>query len=232
MRAPLGGPRRGAGYFFGRRKGKALRAGQRQAFETVVPALRIDLSAPPAARLAELFPVAVESVRLEIGFGAGEHLIDAARSNPNVGFIGAEPFERGLAKAATTIAREDIRNIRLHDADAAPLLGWLPANSLAGIDLFFPDPWPKKRHWKRRFVNAENLARMARVLRAGGIFRFATDVESYVEWTRDEVAKCDAFVSVPRSEREPWPDWSGTRYEAKAARSGRPATYLTYQRQP
>src|SRR4051812_39876890 len=165
--------RRG-GSFFGRRKGKALRPGQRQALETVFPELRIDLGRPPQ-KLAELFDIPVDAVRLEIGFGGGEHLLHAARTNPNLGFIGVEPFESGLAKAVTAVAREAIRNIRLHDQDAALILDWLPEKSIERIDLLFPDPWPKKRHWKRRFVSQANLNRMARALQPGGVFRFATD---------------------------------------------------------
>ncbi len=221
--------RRG-GSFFGRRKGKALRPGQRQALDTVLPALRIDLKNPAPDNLTALFPMPVEAVRLEIGFGGGEHLLHAARENPAIGFIGVEPFESGMAKAATAILREGIQNIRLYDEDAGPLLDWLPVQSIAQIDLLFPDPWPKKRHWKRRFVNPENLKRIARVLRAEGRFRFATDVEDYAAWTREAVAKSGTLVATGEPESEPWPDWRGTRYEAKAARAGRGATFLTFRR--
>ncbi len=221
--------RRG-GSFFGRRKGKALRPGQRQALESVLPALRIDLSEAAPAHLSALFPARTEAVRLEIGFGGGEHLLHAARENPGIGFIGVEPFESGLAKAATIIAREAIRNIRLYDDDAVALLDWLPADSLQRVDLLFPDPWPKKRHFKRRFVNAANLARIVRVLLPGGSFRFATDVASYAEWTREKVADEPGLQPTGEAESEPWPDWPGTRYEAKAAKAGRAATYLTYRK--
>jgi tRNA (guanine-N7-)-methyltransferase len=220
---------RGGGSFYGRRKGRPLRAGQRKAIETVLPKLLIDVSRQAPASLSAFFDVPIDAVRMEIGFGGGEHLLHAARSNPAVGFIGIEPFENGLAKAVTAIAREGLRNIRLYDQDAALVLDWLPAQSIARIDLLFPDPWPKKRHWKRRFVSQGNLARIARVLNDGGVFRFATDVESYAEWTRDEVAKHGKLESVGESS-EPWSDWPGTRYEAKAARAGRGARYLTFRR--
>ncbi len=223
------GERRG-GSFFGRRKGKALRPGQRQALDSVLPALRLDLSAPSPARLVSLFQVPVEAVRLEIGFGGGEHLLHAARENPATGFIGVEPFESGMAKAVTAISRDALKNIRLHDDDAALLLDWLPAASIARVDLLFPDPWPKKRHWKRRFVNQENLARIARALQPGGAFRFATDVEDYAEWTREAVAASGLLAPTGEPEDAPWPDWPGTRYEAKAARAGRGAAYLTFRK--
>jgi len=217
------------GSFFGRRKGKALRPGQRQAVETVLPKLLIDLAQPTPKNLADLFDVSVEAIRLEIGFGSGEHLLTAARMNLDTGFIGVEPFESGLAKAVTAIGREAIRNVRLYDQDAALLLDWLPAQSIARIDLLFPDPWPKKRHWKRRFVSQANLEHVARCLIAGGELRFATDVESYAEWTRDEVLK-QRGLKQTRDRTEPWEDWPGTRYEAKAVRAGRGAWYMTFSK--
>jgi tRNA (guanine-N7-)-methyltransferase len=220
--------RRG-GSFFGRRKGKPLRPGQRQAVETVLPRLLIDLGRPSPENLSELFGNPVEAVRLEIGFGGGEHLLHAARTNPDIGFIGVEPFEAGLAKAVTVIGREAIRNVRLYDQDAALVLDWLPEKSIARIDLLFPDPWPKKRHWKRRFVSKANLDRIARALSDGGELRFATDVESYAEWARDEVAKHGGLVQEGDGS-EPWDDWPGTRYEAKAQRAGRAARYLTFRK--
>ena len=223
-----GGERRG-GSFYGRRKGKALRPGQREAIETVLPKLLIDVSKDAPASLSALFAVPVSAVRLEIGFGGGEHLLHAARNNPGVGFIGVEPFENGLAKAVTAIAREGIRNVRLYDQDAVLLLDWLPDGSIARVDLLFPDPWPKKRHWKRRFVNQANLARIARVLVSRGEFRFATDVESYAEWTHEEVKKHGGLAQIGET-AEPWADWPGTRYEAKAARAGRGARFFTFRK--
>jgi len=220
---------RSGGSFFGRRKGKALRPGQRQAIETVLPKLLIDVGEPAPERLARLFAIAVEAIRLEIGFGGGEHLLNAARMNPGTGFIGVEPFESGLAKAVTVIGREAVQNVRLYDQDAALILDWLPPASVARIDLLFPDPWPKKRHWKRRFVSQRNLDRIARCLISGGEFRFATDVESYAEWTREEVAKHGRLTSV-RDSTEPWEDGPGTRYEAKPARAGRGAGSFSFRK--
>jgi tRNA (guanine-N7-)-methyltransferase len=218
------------GSFFGRRKGKALRPGQRLAVETLLPVLLIDPAKPAPKKLAVLFTVPVEKVRLEIGFGGGEHLLHAALTNPATGFIGVEPFESGLAKAVTAIGKEGIRNIRLYDQDATLVLDWLPPGSIARVDLLFPDPWPKKRHWKRRFVNPANLDRIAHCLEAGGIFRFATDVEGYAEWTRDAVAAHGLLAPSGASTSEPWADWPGTRYEAKASRAGRDAVYFEFRK--
>jgi tRNA (guanine-N7-)-methyltransferase len=224
------GPGRRGGSFFGRRKGKALRPGQKRAVETLLPTLLIDLSSEAPRRLATLFPVPVEAVRLEIGFGGGEHLLHQARTNPTIGFLGVEPFEAGLAKAVTAIGKDAIQNVRLYDQDAALLLDWLPDASLARVDLLFPDPWPKKRHWKRRFVRSENLDRIRRCLVEGGELRFASDVESYAEWARETVAAHGGLRSV-RDSSEPWDDWPGTRYEAKAARAGRGAQYMSFRKE-
>ena len=229
----VGEQERRGGSFFGRRKGKALRPGQRRALETILPALRLDLSAPAPDDLAVLFPLPVSIINLEIGFGGGEHLLDAARAHPGAGFIGVEPFENGMAKAAAAIARDAIRNVRLFDEDAALLLDWLPAASLARVDLLFPDPWPKKRHWKRRFVSPANLERIARCLKAGGTFRFATDVEDYAEWTREAVARHGGLGpdhGAGEGWSEPWEGWPGTRYEAKGFGAGRSTMFLTFRK--
>jgi tRNA (guanine-N7-)-methyltransferase len=123
--------------------------------------------------------------------------------------------------------------VRLFDADAALLLDWLPAASLARVDLLFPDPWPKKRHWKRRFVNPANLERIARCLKAGGTFRFATDVEDYAMWTREAVARHGGLAAdhgIGDGWSEPWEGWPGTRYEAKGLGAGRGAMFLTFRK--
>ena len=221
------------GSFFGRRKGKTLRPAQREAIERLLPVLLLDVGVPPPAQLETLFPDPVGEIRLEIGFGGGEHLLHAARSAPQAGFIGVEPFENGMAKVLAAIQREDIRNIRLFDRDAVLLLDWLPPGALARIDLLFPDPWPKTRHRKRRFVTAANLERIVRVLRPDGAFRFASDVDAYVKWTLREVAGNPHLVwtaDTVQACREPWADWPGTRYEEKARAEGRRATYLTFRR--
>ena len=139
-----------------------MRARQAELFERLLPRLALDLTAP-AADLRALFPVAVDDVHLEIGFGGAEHLIARAKANPRLGFIGAEPFINGMAKALAAIDEEGLANIRLHHADAVALLDWLPARSLGRVDLLYPDPWPKRRHWKRRFINAENIARLEQI---------------------------------------------------------------------
>jgi tRNA (guanine-N7-)-methyltransferase len=138
-----------------------------------------------------------------------------------------------MAKALAGIEAGGLRNVRLSADEATEVLDWLPPAALDRVDLLYPDPWPKQRHFKRRFVSAENLARLARVLRAGGTFRFASDIASYVEWTLRHVTDCPDFAwTAERADdwRRPWPGWPGTRYEAKARREGRLPTYLTFRR--
>jgi tRNA (guanine-N7-)-methyltransferase len=199
----------------------------------VFPALAIDVAQPVPANIASLFPASPSRVSLEIGFGGGEHLIADATREPATGFIGIEPFLNGMAKAVTEIAEGDLQNIRLFGGDASVLLDWLPPASCDAVDLLYPDPWPKKRHWKRRFVSAENLSRLARVLKPGGEFRFASDIPAYVEWTLAHVAADARFLwTAERADDwlKPFPHWPGTRYEAKAQAAGRVPTYLEFRR--
>ena len=217
---------------YGRRKGKPLSPRRQALMATAYPALAIDLAARPAD-LRTVFPVDVGAVRLEIGFGGGEHLIAAATRLANFGFIGVEPFLNGMAKAVAAVTDLGLRNVRLFGGDAANLLDWLPTASLAEIDLFYPDPWPKKRHFKRRFVSLVNLDRFARVLASGGLFRFVSDIDSYVEWTlRHALTHPDLVWTAEQADdwRRPFPDWPGTRYEAKALTAGRRPAYLTFKR--
>ena len=223
--------RRGA--FFGRRKGHPLQPRQAALFETLLPRLAVDLDAPAPADLAALFPAPVDAVRLEIGFGGGEHMIAQAEEHPRTGFIGVEPFVNGMAKALAEIDARGLPNIRLHFGDAIFLLEWLPAGSIMRIDLIYPDPWPKRRHWKRRFVQDATLAQMARLLRPGGEFRFVSDWPDYAAWTLRHTTRSKGFDwTAERADdwRRPWPGFAGTRYEAKAKREGRAPCYLIFRR--
>ena len=209
-------------------------AAPRQAalFDTLLPRLALDLSAPAPADLRALFD-GVDEVRLESGFGGGEHLIAEAEQHPRTGFIGIEPFVNGMAKALAAIEERKLDNIRLHHGDATDMLAWLPAASLARFDLLYPDPWPKRRHWKRRFVQDNSVAAIARIVRPGGEFRFASDIPDYVAWTLMRLMRSPDFAwTAERADdwRQPWPGFSGTRYEAKAKREGRVPCYLIFRR--
>lgn len=221
------------GSFFGRRVGKPLRAARRDIFEQAMARLQPDLAAPAPADPRDLFPAPVDAVWLEIGFGGGEHLVHEASRLPRTGFIGVEPFVSSLAKAVADIDAAGLTNVRVYGDDAIKLLDWLPDASLDGIYQLYPDPWPKRRHWKRRFVNPVNLDRMARVLKPGGLFRFASDIDTYVEWTLAHLDAHPAFAWTAERAAdwlEPWQPWSGTRYEAKAFREGRKGHYLEFRR--
>lgn len=221
------------GAFFGRRKGHPLRKQQAELYEQLLPKLSLDLGERAPRELAALFPSQPRKLQLEIGFGGGEHLLHEARANPNTGFIGCEPFINGMAKMLAVLANEKIQNIRLHAGDALYLLEWLPAASLDRIDILYADPWPKKRHWKRRFISDENVARFARVLKPGGALRFASDIDTYVEWTLMRLLRSpDFFWLAEKADdwRLAWPGWPGTRYEQKALREGRKPAYLEFRR--
>ena len=220
------------GAFFGRRKGHTLRPRQVALMDTLLPRLALDLSSPAPADLRALFN-GVSEVRLESGFGGGEHLIAEAERHPRAGFIGIEPFINGMAKALVAIDERKLDNIRLHHGDATDLLAWLPAASLTRFDLLYPDPWPKRRHWKRRFVQDKSVAAIARIVKAGGEFRFASDIPDYVAWTLLRSMRSPDFAWTAEQAddwRKPWPGFSGTRYEAKAKREGRAPCYLIFRR--
>ena len=219
--------------FFGRRKGHRLRPNQERLFATLLPRLALDLSHPAPAELKELFPVPLSAVDLEIGFGGGESMLARAREQPDVGFIGVEPFVNGMAKALAGIESNGLRNIRLHFDDAAGLIAWLPEGSLARIDLIHPDPWPKRRHWKRRFVQDAMVAQFGRLLRQGGEFRFVTDIADYAAWTLQRFLRSPNFewtAECADDWRKSWPGFTGTRYHAKAARAERASCFLIFRR--
>jgi len=223
---------RKAGAFFGRRKGHPLRAHQATLFDTLLPHLALDLSTPAPDDLRTLFHE-VTDVRVESGFGGGEHMIAEAERHADIGFIGIEPFVNGMAKALAAIEERNLQNIRLHHGDAIELLPWLPPANLVRFDLLYPDPWPKRRHWKRRFVQDDTVRAIARLLKPGGEFRFASDIPHYVEWTLARLTRSPDFAWTAESAddwRKPWPHWPGTRYEAKAKREGRAPCYLIFGR--
>jgi tRNA (guanine-N7-)-methyltransferase len=223
----------GRGSFFGRRKGHRLRSHQADLIQNLLPQLTFDIGSQAPATLGALFDPPVEDVRLEIGFGGGEHLIAEAQTFPDTGFIGCEPYVNGMAKILAQIEARNIGNVRLIAGDAAELLAWAPPRSLARVDLIHPDPWPKRRHWKRRFVQDATVAGLARVLKAGGEFRFVSDIDDYCAWTLSHLLRAPQFVwTAERAEDwlAPWANYTMTRYGRKAEREGRRAAYLVFRR--
>lgn len=228
--------KRAAGAFFGRRKTKPLKRSQAILLEELLPKLLIDLSQPPPDDLAKLFAADTGKrgkAVLEIGFGGGEHLIARAIEEPDTAFIGCEPFINGLGKALSAINENKIRNILIYNEDATDLLDWMPAASLDIIYLLYPDPWPKKRHWKRRFLNPDNLIRFSRILKPHGELRVASDIEHYINWTLNHCYNSQLFdwqASESRDWQLAWDGWQSTRYEKKALRECRTPCYLTFVR--
>ena len=207
--------------FYGRRKGKSLRRHHSGLMEELLPHLRVEMGEPLSGTPALRW--------LEIGFGGGEHLAHQAALHPEVSFIGAEPFVNGVAKLLALIEEKNLTNLRIHDGDARPLLEALPDASFARVYLLYPDPWPKARHNKRRFVSLETLQHVHRVLEPDGLFLFASDIEDYVDWTRAHVSEHGGFAEEG-DPAEPYEDWIQTRYEAKARREGRGSSYLRFRR--
>ena len=207
----------------GRRKGRKLKPGQDALFSSLLPRLRIDPAALPGAK----------RIFLEVGYGGGEHLLARAAENPDALFIGAEAYLGGIGKLLASIARETRDNIRLFDGDALKLIAALPPTSLDGIFLLYPDPWPKLRHHKRRFVQPQMLAALARILKPGGEFRFATDIEDYANWVLALILRSPDFIwgeVPPVSWHEPWPGYAPTRYETKARAAGRKPFYFSFSK--
>jgi len=227
-------PRDGAPWrnLYGRGKGKPLRAGQAQHMEETLPRLSlpgvswIDNPARTPIDLAAVFGDA-RPVWLEIGFGGGEHLASLAEANPDIGFIGVEPFVNGVAALLPRVAT--LNNVRVHHGDGRDVMDILPSGSIARAFLLYPDPWPKLRHHNRRFVKAENIDAIARVLAPGARFHVASDIPDYVRHTQAHMGPRADFDGGT-VELKPWADWHSTRYEQKAFRAGRRGHYMTYTR--
>jgi len=228
-------------HVYGRTKGKSLRSHQAGLMEVLYPRISI----PPKGDAGEVLDPAslfqsVREVWLEIGFGGGEHLAHQATLHPDIGIIGCEPFINGVAKLVAEIDRQGHENIRILNDDARFLLDRLAPASLSRIIVLYPDPWPKKRHNKRRFINQETLGLMASALAPGGEWQFASDIPDYISWTLAHVERFnrengETFIWTAENAADwktPYENWPGTRYEAKAIREGRTPTYLRFRRAP
>jgi tRNA (guanine-N7-)-methyltransferase len=218
---------------YGRRHGRKFSERQHQLLRELLPQLSLDLSKPPPVPLSQLFDASVGEVWLEIGFGGGEHLVWQAARHPATGLIGCEPFIDGVVKVLSAAQDHQLTNLRLHAGDAREILRWLPDASLSRVFILFPDPWPKRRHQKRRLISPAFLAELARVMAAGAELRFATDVGEYARHVLAGMKSAAAFKWLAESAAD-WrirpPDWPQTRYEEKALRAGRRCIYLRFAR--
>jgi len=201
--------------------------------DELLPTLRVPLAEPAASPLASLFAQPIAEIWLEIGFGSGEHLVWQAEHHQSVGFIGCEPFINGLASLLGKIESAGLSTIRIHEGDARDVLAWLPARSIARIFVLFPDPWPKKRHQKRRLVSRDSVVQLARVLAPGGELRFATDTGDYAGEALFTILASGAFAWTAECAKD-WRlrpfDWPETRYERKALSAGAKPSYLSFRR--
>lgn len=217
--------------FYGRRKGKKLRLNRSRLVETLLPSVQLEL-ADAAALVSGLGAAGYKDLWFEVGFGTGEHLAWQAKTFPDVLMVGCEPFINGVSKLLEFIEADDLKNIRIYPNDARKLMDVLPDSCLGRVFVLFNDPWPKKRHWERRFISPVNLDRLARLMKPGAELRLATDDKSLLDWmllhTRAHpafgwrVESCHDWQTRPA-------DWPPTRYEQKAIR-GEPY-FLTFIRQ-
>ena len=222
--------------FYGRLKGKSLKPNQKTYLAEDLSALSpgpVDWQDNPERTPLDLNALfGPRAVWLEIGFGGGEHMVHQATQNPETGLIGCEPYINGVAMLLGKIRHAGVDNLKVFPGDVRDLFDVLPEASIARAFLLYPDPWPKKRHHRRRFVTAEHLEPLARVLKPGAIFRVATDIPDYVRQTLEQVPRhgFDWLAEQPADWRDPWDDWLSTRYEQKALREGRVPHYLTFSK--
>jgi tRNA (guanine-N7-)-methyltransferase len=220
---------------YGRRRGKKLRAGQEALLESLLPRLALAVPAEPGRiDLAQAFGgrIPAGGVWLEVGFGSGEHLVRQAADHPDVGLIGCEPYVNGVAKCLAEIERAGVGNIRLFADDARLVMAALAPRSLDRVFVLFPDPWPKSRHHKRRFVQRAMLDVLAGLMKPGAELRLATDDPSYLPWMIEHVTPHPAFewlAERPADWRRRPDDWPPTRYEKKML-AGRTPVFLRLRR--
>ena len=220
--------------FHGRIHGKKMNRRQQEMLETDLvqfspgPVSWVENPERLPLDLGTLFP-GKDEVWLEIGFGGGEHMVAMAARYPGIGLIGAEPYVNGVAQLLGKVREAGVENLAIHAGDVRDLFDVIPDGCIAKAFLNYPDPWPKARHHKRRFVTQQYLEPLMRVLTPGAEFRVATDIEDYVRQTLEEVPEA-GFDRVDHPMNEPWDDWPSTRYEQKALREGRQPHYLTWRK--
>jgi tRNA (guanine-N7-)-methyltransferase len=219
--------------FYGRVHGKTLRQSQKTYLDEDLDRLSlpgVTLEENPARAALDLERFHGKPLWLEIGFGGGEHLVHMAATYPQVEIIGCEPFVNGIAMLLGKIRQAEVQNLCLHPGDVRDLFDVLPAGCLSKVFLNYPDPWPKARHHRRRFVTPEYLLPLARAMQPGSELRVATDIADYVRQTLEEVPPAGFDLVQQTGPGEAWEDWLSTRYEQKALREGRPPHYLTFRR--
>jgi tRNA (guanine-N7-)-methyltransferase len=220
-------------YVYGRRLGRPLRTAQAALFESLLPRLRVTLSEPGGLIDFKALFGDDRPVWLEIGFGHGGHLAYQAQRNPGVGVIGAEPFINGVAGLLGRIEAAGLTNVRIWPDVAGPMMAQFPAASLERVFILFADPWPKKRHNKRRLIDRPLLDQLAVQMKPGGLLRLASDDRDYIHWMLERLVAHPAFATTaetPADWLRPPEDWPGTHFEARAQRAGIEPAYLDFRR--
>ena len=203
---------------FGRTGGRPLSARQQGLVDTLLPRLRVPEDNTRLTRPLSLFPEGTKALWLEIGFGGGEHVAAQAIAHPEAGLLASEVFIEGLAKCLAAIDEGGLTNVRLWDEDARELMARLPDSCLDRVFILFPDPWPKKKHHKRRLIQPDFLDELARLMKPGAHLRFATDVRSYADEALGKILGHGAFDWLAETAddwRKPPADHVRTRYETK-----------------
>jgi tRNA (guanine-N7-)-methyltransferase len=220
---------------YGRRKAKPLRPRQQHLVDELLPHLRIGLRPGEKITPLTLFAGPARDVWLEIGFGGGEHLAKLASSNPEIAFIGAEPFINGVAKLLVAITDSNLTNIRIFDDDARLLLECLESSTIGSVFILYPDPWPKRRHEQRRLLNLQFVAELHRIMKPGAELRIASDSADYISWSLHNILRHGGFdwlAEHPQDWRQPPSGWIETRYESKALTQSRKPLYLSFRKLP
>ena len=218
---------------YGRGRGHRLRARQERLLAVTLPRLSLTLS---GSAFTPPFDAPIDQLWLEVGFGGGEHALAQIAAHPRAGLIACEVFENGICSLLSRLVPDRAEadgpippNLRIWPDDARILLRALPDACLDRLFLLFPDPWPKARHAKRRFVHPEQVTLLARVLKPGAIWRVASDHPIYQAWVAEVMAGQTLFDTPPPVTERP-DDWPPTRYEAKAIREGRTPVFWTFTR--
>ena len=229
--------------FFGRRKGKPIRSGRAELMEKWLPKLIVKVPQNGKINLKKQFGITPDSLELEIGFGGGEHLSEISKRQTKTVFLGAEPFLNGVASLLAhlngshstgfgelKLEEGRVDNVRIWPGDIRELFEKFPDGLFKRIYLLYPDPWPKKKHAERRFINSYNIPHLYRLLADDGELILATDVAPYIEWTLEKMAEFGQFRQIKRAIHIPPKDWISTRYEKKGIAAGRIPTYLIFKK--
>lgn len=219
---------------FGRKKGYPIKQEKKKKFDYIFPKLNLNLESVKNKDIFSKFPSTADTFFLEVGFGSGEHVKWQLENNPKTGIFCCEPYINGVANLISSLKEKYYNRIRIMMDDAELLLDTLPEKSISKIFILFPDPWNKKKHFKRRFINEKTISKMSKVMKDDGEIRISTDSSSYVAWILHHFLNSNEFVWEAKSKKDflckPL-DWVQTRYEKKAISSGKIPIFLIFKKE-